>query len=76
MATKQELDDALAQLTATVNQLGTDMNQSFADLLAAINAGQDFSAEVQTIQGQIAQLQQFDATAKQDDPGAPKAPKP
>jgi hypothetical protein len=66
MATRQDLDNAIASLTATVTQDAADITAAFTQLQAAIAdpAQTDYSAELASLESAIAPLASLDATAK------------
>jgi len=56
MTTRAQLDAILAQLTTLDTQLATDV----AALIAAIQAGQDFTPELNTVQAALTSIQASD----------------
>lgn len=67
MATKQDLEDAIAGAVSAVQQLGTDMNKAIADLEQKLGAGVDYAPEVQKLKDLATAAQQFDAQAQAAD---------
>ncbi len=75
MATKSDLENAIASVNTAVQQLGADLVKVIADLQAKIDAGAppaDFQPEVDSLNGIATAVAGFDAQAQAAD-GVPPA---
>jgi hypothetical protein len=63
MPTQAELDAAIQTVTDAINKLGADMTKTLADLAAKIAGGQDFTAEIDSLNAAATNLTNFDASA-------------